>query len=133
MGRSSSSSKKNKKHDDNHDMEDIGRGLWYSLHILSCYIFTREEGNKRIASILLLLYSITCSECSSHIMEYLSKNPIENTIDDYDRNYGFLGLAKYMWGFHNIVNIRKGRQIMNWDSFMDMYFINKSVSCNNNK
>ena len=111
-------------------MEKEGRGIWTSLHILSCFIYTREEASLRIKSILLILYSIPCSECSTHIMEYLSKNPIENSIDDYDTNYGFLGLAKYMWGFHNIVNIRKGKMIMSWDEFVSKYISRDKVTCN---
>lgn len=126
MGRSSSSSKKTKKI---YNMDKDGRGIWISLHILSCFIFTREEAAMRIKAILLILYSIPCSECSSHIMDYLSKNPIENSIDDYDSNYGFLGLAKYMWGFHNIVNIRKGKMIMSWDEFLSVYISRDKVAC----
>lgn len=46
-----------------------------------------------------------CSDCKSHIREYLSKNPIKPALESKDK------LSLYLCNFHNSVNQRQGKEV----------------------
>lgn len=100
------------------DPKIFGPVMWYNIHKLSlkltedCYIAYIKE----------LIPIIPCSTCKQHAIEYLKLNPLKEFIGVKDPTTGDnIGMFKWSWIFHNSVNERLGKNIMNFDTAFNMY------------
>ena len=93
------------------NVDRIGPGTWYMLHLVSYY--AREKRD-----IDMLVYSIgtgfVCPICRSHFNEYIRANPIPEKNDDLQIFYYFVEL-------HNDVNARNGKKRMDPLTVYNMY------------
>ena len=92
----------------------IGPGFWASWHIRTLNYIKKEEKmlNKKI--IEWDIFNFPCMECRGHAVEYLAKNPIIIDEDQYS-------LFKWTVDFHNTVNMRLGKEYIDFDDAKKMW------------
>ena len=82
-----------------------GQPTWMFLHTLSLKLTDQTYPVLKIEvfkMIQLLCASLPCPECASHATEYMKHAPVPPTVAD---------LQKYLFDFHNAVNLRTGKQM----------------------
>jgi len=92
-----------------------GPGLWFMLTIMALHANTSEDEEYFIRNLRLLSNLHPCGECREHMKKYISINPPENFIEFEN------GLFDYMITFHNTVNKRLGKPIMQYEDALYMY------------
>lgn len=106
------------------DPKVFGPGMWYTIHVSSmqmgedCYI-------KYIKS---LIPKIPCKKCRDHAMEYIQGNPIDNFTNIKDKDGELIGMFKWSWIFHNTVNQKLGKSIIDFNTAYNFY-TNDSELC----
>lgn len=114
--------------------EVVGPGNWFVIHTMAKR--AGESGNPYQAKMAfwnhmkMLSETFPCITCRNHIKEYLDKNPIEPFWRIIDESTGQdVGLFKYTWIFHNIVNVRLGKPEMSWNTAYSMYYDEEESVC----
>jgi hypothetical protein len=96
-------------------------GVWFSLHLLALAAITVSKIESFIDNFKLVISRLPCESCRDHANKYLLNNPIENYIDR-DK-----GMFLYVWEFHNFVNERLNKPILDFESAYNMYSDNTEV------
>lgn len=91
---------------------------WDLIHKLAFYC--NDESTSR-AYIILVTEMIaelpnSACRCRDHGQQYLKEHPMESMIGWTDRAGHPIGMFVWSWRFHNSVNIRLGREPLDWDS-----------------
>jgi len=92
-----------------------GPGLWFMLTIMALHAETIEAKYHFIRNLRLLSDLHPCGECREHMKDYIYINPPENYLE-FDN-----GLFDYMVTFHNSVNKRIGKPIMQYEDALYIY------------
>jgi hypothetical protein len=103
------------------DPKVFGPGCWFMLHLQATDATTPEKIANFISTLNLVIENLKCAECRSHAMEYLKTHPIEPFINLRNDSGRLIGMAKYVWKFHNTVNIRLGKSEVDWETAFLMY------------
>jgi hypothetical protein len=112
------------------DPEVFGPGMWYSIHSSSIQL-DDECFMKYIDGIIP---KIPCLICREHATEYLKNNPTKDYKGIKNSNGEYIGMFKWSWIFHNTVNKRLGKPILDWDTAYNMFTDDSkvcSMSCGN--
>lgn len=88
-----------------------GPGYWAAMHIDSFNARTYEKKITVANTIARLITKFPCEKCRRHATEYSTHHPLIHAINDGDE----LSLFKWVWKFHNNVNQRIGKQIINFE------------------
>ena len=99
------------------DPKIFGPGMWYSIHVSSLQL----GENNYITYVEALLNKLPCKKCRDHAMEYLRDNPIENFKSIKDKDGELIGMFKWSWMFHNAVNKRLNKQIIDFNTAYNFY------------
>lgn len=105
------------------DSTVFGPGMWYSIH--SSAIFMDESCF--IKYIKTLIPKIPCMICREHAEKYLQNHPIEQYIGIKNESQQLIGMFKWTWIFHNDVNYRLKKNIINYNTAYSMYANNSEV------
>jgi len=107
------------------DSKVFGPGMWYTIHITALKI-----GQDNFLSwIYIIISSIPCLRCRKHATEYISENPPDKYKDVYDKSSGdLIGMFKWSWKFHNDVNTRLSKPLLDYNTVYKMYN-DESVLC----
>lgn len=107
------------------DHVKFGPIMWYLIHNISRRI--SEDIFINILSIIIEL--IPCNTCKNHAKKYLSENPIIMFKNVYDENTNEkIGMFKWTWKFHNAVNLRLNKPLIDFDVAIKMYPTNDKSS-----
>lgn len=105
---------------DSTDPKYIGPGVWNNIHKQAYLAQTPARQQQFIIFMKDTCYGFPCKVCRGHCTEYIKNNPLENylgsTVDGK-----LLGLFLWTWKFHNTVNARLKKPIMNWNEAITLY------------
>ena len=83
---------------------DYYRQLWDQIHTKAASSTTHEKRTDFCSWIRKTSGSMGCCICKTHALQYIQNNPPENA----------LNLFVWSWEFHNDVNTRLGKPIMDY-------------------
>jgi len=112
------------------DPKVFGPGLWYSIHITA--LKTSEDFF--LDWIVIIVSNIPCLKCKTHAQEYLNKNPPSLYKNSYNESGELIGMFEWSWLFHNSVNSRLNKNILDYPTAYRMYSEaseNCSLDCGN--
>ena len=98
--------------------QEVGPGYWSVIHRGAAKAKTRHEQEKFVKEFRGLSDMFPCEMCRNHWKKYMLDSPPERAIGGKGAN----GLFAYTWTFHNAVNKRIGKKIMNWADAKALYF-----------
>lgn len=108
----------------------IGPGIWYSIHILAKNAITEAKKNEFIDYMYLLSVEFPCGNCRNHIQVYLNEHPFDPFMNLVNEKGEDVGMFKWTWMFHNAVNARLHKPILDWDTAWEMFETGKEVCTN---
>lgn len=112
--------------------EYVGPGSWNIIHRISFKARTRESQLSFIELMKEICYGFPCKVCRGHCNEYIKNHPMEEyigvTIDINDSSLQ-LGLFIWTWKFHNAVNKRLNKPIMDWNTAYNFYSETEPTVC----
>jgi len=101
-----------------HISKTLFEGIWYTIHISAL----KMGEDSFLNWIILILNSLPCSTCKSHALEYLRTSPPELFKNTYDEKTGeLIGMFKWTWKFHNDVNLRLSKKVLDYNTTYKMY------------
>ena len=98
------------------DVKTAGPIFWDILHRYSYVANTEKEKREFIGFLTFVKDNFPCEICRSHIKEYTRDHPITNEIFHTSR-----GLFRYIWEFHNAVNLRLKKQTIAYEDALAKY------------
>lgn len=108
----------------------IGPGLWVAIHTLARRATTYDTKRAFIAFMNELRASFPCSVCRGHLASYLDSHPFEPYWSLRDATTGEdVGMFKYAWEFHNAVNARLKKALMDFETARALYYDGDSGTC----
>lgn len=117
---------------DTTDPKYVGPGTWYVIHRLAFLANDTKSQKIFIKTMSDICDGFPCTVCRGHCKEYISNNPMENFLDKkmmVDGSLKNLGMFMWTWNFHNAVNIRIGKRVVNWDTAYNLYANDDSLIC----
>ena len=92
------------------DPKYIGPGYWTAWHIKSLHADDKNKKSEVARSIVVDIIYFPCMNCRNHAKDYVRKNPLIEAIKKDDP------LSLFIWtvNFHNFVNMRLGKTMINW-------------------
>lgn len=88
----------------------IGPGYWASWHLKTLKTDTREKKAEVSRSIVVDISNFPCLECREDSINYVKNFPLINAVKSKDP----LSLFKWTVDFHNHVNLKLGKSVLNW-------------------
>ena len=104
-------------------------GIWFCIHIVAKRCKTPEDAEDFIKFMNIIADTLPCVECRSECKEYMEAHRLEYFKDVTDKYGNFTGIFKWSWMFHNSVNLRLGKPIMDIDTAYDMYDVDELSVC----
>ena len=104
------------------DQQVLGPGQWFTIHkIAKCAI---NETKKQFFVEFMddVCEEMRCGRCKLHMTEYMRANPFSPFWNLRDRDGTQIGMFKWTWIFHNSVNERIGKQLVDWETAKHMYY-----------
>lgn len=114
--------------DDHTDPAKSGPGVWHVLHTEAIEAKTEDEAQKYIVYATRIIENFPCKTCTEHSKKYMMDNPMSTYIKQ-KINGQPLGMFYWTWSFHNNVNSRLRKSIMDFDTACNLY--KKKNSCSN--
>jgi hypothetical protein len=111
------------------DPKVFGSGTWFVLHLLATNANSPDKIDQYIETFKTIISNIKCGSCRLHAMQYFNDNPIDAYRDLVDNKGTLVGMAKYVWQFHNAVNTRLGKPLFDWETAYTMYATPDSGVC----
>jgi hypothetical protein len=108
----------------------IGAGFWCFLHLLAKHAVTTDKKESFIDNMYLLSVEFPCGNCRNHIQAYLNEHPFEPFMNLTNEKGEEIGMFKWLWMFHNAVNARLHKPIVDWDTAWEMYDTGREVCTN---
>lgn len=95
-------------------LKEWGNAIWYLFHALAYKLKAEdsEHANDLFAVFHRICANLPCPKCRQHALHILSKQK---------RVRGKENLERFMWKFHNEVNISLKRREMSYDDYEAMY------------
>ncbi len=94
--------------------------MWILLHMKSARAKTLQAKLSLIEDIIMLSEIFPCEKCRNHIKEYLQQHSFEKYMNLLE-NGEDIGMFKWMWEFHNAVNLRIGKPFVTFQNALNMY------------
>jgi hypothetical protein len=92
-----------------------GPGTWLSIHLLAYNANDDRSKMSFIDFMELLRNGYPCAKCRKHMSDYILSHPIHSY---WNENRGFF---KWSWLFHNAVNRRLGKPLLDYESAIGLY------------
>ncbi len=107
----------------------FGPGIWFCIHTLAKRCTTLEDMNKFIDFMKLISETLPCMDCRLHCVEFMRDHDLEYFKDVTDKYGDHTGMVKWAWMFHNSVNLRLGKPIIDQETAYNMYDVDDSLVC----
>jgi hypothetical protein len=104
----------------------FGPGIWYLQHVKARDAITDEKKKQFIIDMKYICQNLPCNECRGHCETYMKSNPIENFLNIKENGIE-IGMFKWVWAFHNAVNSRLKKPIIDWNTAKKMYYEESDV------
>jgi hypothetical protein len=111
------------------DPEVFGPGMWHSIHSLARLSDMTDKQDNYIKIVKYLLQSIRCDECKGHALAYYKENNPRNYKGTTNKEGEEIGMFMWSWKFHNDVNFRLNKPIVDWETAYFFYSDIGSGSC----
>jgi len=105
-----------------------GPAIWNLIHTSSLSTETETEKEHFEWEINQICINFRCKECSNHCKEYLLANPLRDSWT-LIHNKKDVGLFTWTWKFHNAVNKRIGKKLLDFDTALKMYSDLNNIQC----
>ena len=109
--------------------KNIGPGTWNVIHTLAFHARTKEEQLSFIKTMKTICHEFPCKVCRGHCKKYIKEHPMEPFINAKLTNGEKIGLFLWTWKFHNAVNTRLEKPIMNWEEAYHLYNTKNGGEC----
>lgn len=114
---------------DRTDPKYIGPGTWNVIHTMAYDAKTTIKKNNFIEFMKeIISKKFPCPVCREHCVEYIRDHPLEEYLD-VTTNETSTGLFLWTWKFHNAVNARLDKPIMDWNTAVNLYGNSESLIC----
>lgn len=111
------------------DPRSFGPGGWLVIHILA-YNATSEKHKKSFERDMKnICGGLKCNTCKGHCVKYLEDNPITDYWNIKDKEGNDIGMFQWSWAFHNAVNARLGKPIMDFDTAYHLFSDHPDTVC----
>jgi Erv1 / Alr family len=108
----------------------IGPGMWVSIHTLAKGATTYEKKKAFVDYMNTLRASFPCPECRKHLSAYLDSHPFDAYWSLRDpATQEDTGMFRYSVDFHNAVNVRLKKPIMDWETARALYYESDNAVC----
>lgn len=110
------------------DPKSFGPGAWLVIHVLAYHAKTDEAKRDFETAMYTICSGLKCKNCKVHCGEYLKNHPIE----DYwgiKREGKDVGMFEWSWAFHNAVNARLHKEIMDYETAYHLYSDESDTVC----
>jgi len=121
---------KTKKHKDGESDENLkkltnpqsfGPGAWLTIHIMAYHAISESEKKAFEKNMKHICDGLKCHTCQDHCKEYLKNNPIRDYWNVKNREGKQIGMFKWSWTFHNAVNTRLGKPVLDFNTAYHLY------------
>lgn len=110
--------------------EKVGPGIWFLIHKKALLATTMPEQLSFINFITEICTIFPCENCVEHCKTYMVDNPPSNNLGMISKEKEEqIGMFVWSWNFHNDVNIKLGKKVVDWPTAYNMYATKKSL-CN---
>lgn len=99
----------------------LGPGQWYTLHSQAKRAINEDKKKRFVEFVYEVRDDMRCDKCRNHMTEYLQHNPFEPYWNIVGKSGEPVGMFKWTWNFHNAVNSRLGKPIMDWETAYNLY------------
>lgn len=111
------------------DPDSFGPGAWLVIHTLAFDAITNDKKKCFEETMKVIQRGLKCEMCKIHCGKYLKKHPMRDYWNVLDRKGKDIGMFKWTWAFHNAVNTRLGKPVMDWDTAYHLYSDSKDTVC----
>ena len=106
------------------DPQYVGPGVWLVIHQQALLATTPEQQEHFLQLMDELCDKFPCPKCRGHCLQYLEQYPPEDycqvTVEVKGEERP-LGLFLWSWNFHNAVNSRLGKRLLDWETAYNLY------------
>lgn len=95
----------------------FGPGYWISWHLQSYKANNYDKKCETARGIVIDISGLPCSKCKEDSIEYVKNNPLMNVVKNKDK----LSLFKWTVDFHNHVNRKLNKDLLNFEQAKLMY------------
>jgi len=99
---------------------NFGPGTWFCIHVHARNSKTQNQKEAFIKFINNICQNLKCGECNGHCHKYIEEHPPNKFMNVIENNED-IGMFMWSWMFHNAVNKRIGKKIMDWKTALMMY------------
>jgi hypothetical protein len=92
-----------------------GPGTWFSLHLLAYHAADDRTKRSFLDFMDYLRASYPCAKCRKHMNDYILAHPIQSY---WNEPHGFF---RWSWLFHNDVNRRLGKPLLDYDTALSRF------------
>ena len=103
------------------DPKYIGPGVWYNIHLDAYEATDNKKINEFMDKMHLLAEKFPCKTCRAHINEYINTHPFKDLKHLKNKAGRKIGMFKWAWLFHNAVNTRLHKPLVDWETAWSMY------------
>jgi len=104
------------------DPTKVGPGTWFSMHRMAIKAKTPEKKQAFIEFINDICDNFKCLKCRGHCQAYIKTNPPSEFMNIKDEKTGEdIGMFKWSTVFHNAVNVRLGKPVMDYATAYSLY------------
>ncbi len=111
------------------DPRSFGAGAWLIIHILAYNAKTNVKKKAFEDAVQSISAGLKCHTCQTHCVEYVTKNPIRDYWYVKSNAGEDIGMFKWSWIFHNAVNARLGKEILDYETAYHLYSDDPDTVC----
>jgi hypothetical protein len=111
------------------DIQRIGPGIWYVIHLQAARATTPELQNAFISNTIALANNFKCQKCKVHFLKYIEKFPLQQWTQPLPNTIP--GLFAWTVNFHNEVNRFLKKPIMAIEDAYKIYTDDELGACFN--
>jgi hypothetical protein len=111
------------------DPKVFGPGKWDTIHDLAIRAKTPAQKEAFIESMQTICEKLKCENCQKHCLSYLQTHTPRNFLHIKSSTGEDIGMFKWSWMFHNAVNARLHKPIVDWDTAYNLYSDNQAMIC----
>lgn len=98
----------------------FGPGIWYCIHRMARDATTNDKKVKFKEFIENMIQNLPCQTCVDHATTYYKSRPLDQ-FWNMKENGDDIGLFRWSWEFHNTVNQRLKKPIVNWENAKKLF------------
>jgi hypothetical protein len=99
----------------------FGPGAWLVIHTLAFRAKDAEAKQCFIKDMHKICDGLKCHTCKTHCTAYLKEHHIRQFWNVRSKEGEDIGMFKWSWAFHNAVNARLGKKILDFNTAYHLY------------